>query len=111
LIGGVHIGVKTLLDINLIWLGLSQWEEGSAYLPPFPLEEGRRSAPCGALNSHWLQGKCVRTNLSQAAAGMILKDQRRVPVRSVKITALGPLKRITGSIFKISKEFQRSKQV
>jgi hypothetical protein len=45
--------------------------------------------------SHWLQGKCARINLSQAASGMILQNH------SVKIAALGPLKRVTGRIFKL----------
>jgi hypothetical protein len=53
LIGGVHIGAKTMLDISLILFGyiacLSQWEGGCSndfYLPSRRLEEGR-SAPCG----------------------------------------------------------------
>jgi hypothetical protein len=46
-----------------------------------------------------------------AAYGMILQNHRRLPVSifSVKISALGSLKRVTGSIFKISKSFQKSK--
>jgi hypothetical protein len=45
-------------------------------------------------------GRC-----SQAASGMIFQNHRRLPVStfSVKIDALGSLKRITGRIFKISK--------
>ncbi len=45
--------------------------------------------------SHWLQGKCARINMSQAASGMILQNHRRLPVSilSVKIAALGSLKR------------------
>jgi hypothetical protein len=56
-------------------------------------------------SSHWLQGKCARINLSQAASGIILQDHRRLPVSifSVKIAALGSLKGVTGRIFKISK--------
>jgi hypothetical protein len=56
--------------------------------------------------SHWLPGKCARINLSQAASGMILQNHRRLPVSifSVKIAALEPLKRVTGRIFKISKQ-------
>jgi hypothetical protein len=44
--------------------------------------------------SPWLQGKCARINLSQAASGMILQNYRRLPVSffSVKIVALGSLK-------------------
>jgi hypothetical protein len=61
--------------------------------------------------SHWMQGKCARINLSQAASGMILQNHRRLPVEifSVKIAALGSFKQVTGRIFKISKYFQRSK--
>jgi hypothetical protein len=49
----------------------------------------------------WLQGKCARITLSQAAFGMILY----IPggIFRVEIAALGPLKRVTGRIFKISK--------
>ncbi len=55
--------------------------------------------------SHWLQRKCARTNLSQAASGMILQNNRRLPqsIFSGKIAAIGPLKRSTRRIFKISK--------
>jgi hypothetical protein len=56
--------------------------------------------------SHWLQGKCARINLSQAASRMILQNHRRrqpVSVFIVKIAALGSLKRVTGRTFKISK--------
>jgi hypothetical protein len=55
--------------------------------------------------SHWLPGICARINLSQAASGMILQNHRRLPVfiLSVKIAALGPLKRDTGRVFKICK--------
>ncbi len=44
-------------------------------------------------------------NVSPAAFGIILQNHRRLPVSifSVKIAALGPLKRVTGRIFKISK--------
>ncbi len=61
--------------------------------------------------SHWLQGKCARINLSQAASGMILQNHRRLPLSifSVKIAALGSSKRVTGRTFKISIKFQRSK--
>ncbi len=61
--------------------------------------------------SHWLQGKCARINLSPAAFGIILQNHRWLPVSifSVKIAALWSLKRVTGRIFKISKSFQRSK--
>jgi hypothetical protein len=55
--------------------------------------------------SHWLQGKCARINLSEAAFGIILQNRRRLPVSifSVKIAALEPLKRVTGTIFNIGK--------
>jgi hypothetical protein len=45
-----------------------------------------------------MQGKCARINLSQAASGMILRNYRRLPVSifSVKLAALGSLKRIIG---------------
>ncbi len=54
---------------------------------------------------------CARINLLQAASGMVLQNHRRLPVSifSVKVAALGSLKRVTGRIFKISKSFQRSK--
>jgi hypothetical protein len=56
-------------------------------------------------NSHWLQGKCARINLSPAAVGMIFQNRRRLPLSifNVKIAALGSLKRATRRIFKISK--------
>jgi hypothetical protein len=40
--------------------------------------------------SHWLQGKCARINLSEAASGTILQNHRWLPVSvfSVKIAAL-----------------------
>ncbi len=55
--------------------------------------------------SHWMQGKCARINLSLVAFSIVLQNHRRLPVSifSVKITALGSLKRVTGRIFKISK--------
>jgi hypothetical protein len=45
----------------------------------------------------------ARINLSQAAYGMILQNHRRILVSifSVKIAALGSLKRVTGRIFEI----------
>ncbi len=54
---------------------------------------------------HYLQGQCARIKLSQLASGMILQNHRRLPVCifSVKIAALGSLKRATGRIFKIKK--------
>jgi len=54
---------------------------------------------------HWLQGKCARINLSQAASSKVLQNHRQFPVSifSVKIAALGSLKPVTGSIFKFSK--------
>ncbi len=60
---------------------------------------------------NWLQGKCAIINLSQAASGMILQNHRWLPVSifSVKIAAVGSLKRVSKRIFKISKYFQRSK--
>ncbi len=56
------------------------------------------------LTSHRLQGKCTRINLSQAASGMIVHNNRRFPgsIFSVKIAAVGSLKWVTGRIFKIS---------
>jgi hypothetical protein len=46
--------------------------------------------------SHWLQGKCARINLSQAAPGIILQNHRRPPVNSfsVKIAIEGPRSRL-----------------
>jgi hypothetical protein len=57
--------------------------------------------------SYWLQGKCTRTNLSQAASGTILQNHTWLPVSifSVKITALGSLKQVSERIIKNSKEF------
>jgi hypothetical protein len=66
---------------------------------PFSLIGGCSLVP----TSHWwLQGKCARIILSQAASSMILNNHRRLPVSifSVKIAALGSLKRVTGWIFK-----------
>jgi hypothetical protein len=37
---------------------------------------GRRSL---MPTSHWLQGKCVRINLSQGGFGVILQNHRRLP--------------------------------
>ncbi len=61
--------------------------------------------------SDWLQEKCARINLLQAASNMILPNHRRLSasIFSVKIAALGSLKRVTGKIFKISNLFQRCK--
>jgi hypothetical protein len=55
--------------------------------------------------SHWLQGKCARINLSQAASVMILLNHRRLSVNifSAKIAASASLKRISARIFKIGK--------
>jgi hypothetical protein len=60
--------------------------------------------PCFLVqNSYWLQGKCAKIKLSQAASGRILHNHSKLPVRnfSVKIASLGSLKRVTGRIFKI----------
>jgi hypothetical protein len=50
-------------------------------------------------------GKCGRINLLPAAFGIILDNNRRLPVSifSVKIAAFGSLTQVTGRIFKISK--------
>jgi hypothetical protein len=47
--------------------------------------------------SHWLKAKGARVNSSQSASGMILQNHRRLPasIFSVKIAALGYLKRVT----------------
>jgi hypothetical protein len=52
--------------------------------------------------SHWLQGKCARMNPSHPASGMTLQNHRRLLVNifSVKIAALGSLKRVSVRIFK-----------
>ncbi len=61
--------------------------------------------------SHWLQGKCAGINLSRAASGMNLQYHRRVvSIFSVKIAALGSLKRVTGWILKISNLFSSTKK-
>jgi hypothetical protein len=56
-------------------------------------------------SAHWLQGKCGKINLPQAASGMILHSHWWLPVSnfSGKIAALGSLKRVTERIFKSSK--------
>ncbi len=56
-------------------------------------------------SSHWLEGKCARINLSQASFVMILQNHRRLSVNifSAKTATLGPFKRVTGRVFKISK--------
>jgi hypothetical protein len=56
--------------------------------------------------SYWLKGICTRNKLSQG-----FQNHRWFPVIifSVKIADLGSLKWVTGGIFKISKQFQRSK--
>ncbi len=42
-------------------------------------------------NSHWLQGKCAKINLSQAASGLTLQNHWRLPVSifSVKMAGSG----------------------
>jgi hypothetical protein len=47
--------------------------------------------------SYWLQGKCARIKSPHAASGIILQNHRRLPVYifSVKIAALGSLKRVS----------------
>jgi hypothetical protein len=46
---------------------------------------------CSLVPTSWLEEKCARTYLSQAASGMILQNHRRLPVRIsiVKAAALG----------------------
>jgi hypothetical protein len=55
--------------------------------------------------SNWLQGKCALINPLLAVFGMVLQNRKWIPLSifSVKIAALGSLKRLTGRIFKISK--------
>ena len=62
--------------------------------------------------SHWLQGKYAGINVSQASF-MIIQNHRRLPISifSVKVAALWSLKRVTGRIFKIGKQFRRSKLI
>jgi hypothetical protein len=62
---------------------------------------------------HWLQGKCARINLSQAASGMILQNHRRlyVSIFSVKIAVAGCLKEFIGRIFKICSKDQAKTSV
>ncbi len=50
-------------------------------------------------------GKMRKNYLSHAAFGMILQNHRRLPISifSVKLAALGSLKRVTGRTFKVSK--------
>jgi hypothetical protein len=60
-------------------------------------------------STHWLQGKCARINLTQAAFGKNLQNHRRLPVSiflNVKIATLGSLKRVTGMIFKLVSNFK-----
>jgi hypothetical protein len=62
---------------------------------PFLWLVERSQAP----TSHWLQGKCSRINLSQAASGMILQNNRLpVSIFTTKITAIVSLTRVTGGI-------------
>jgi hypothetical protein len=55
--------------------------------------------------SHWLQEKCERIDMSQAASNIILHNHRWLPVSifSVKTAVVGSLKPVIGRIFKISK--------
>ncbi len=90
-LGGVHIGVRALLDIHkfdMAWLYRLPIRVGRRgvfyYLPSLPLEEEGGGQHPVVPNSHWLQGKCVRTKLSQAVSNAISKDHRRLPVSSVQ---------------------------
>jgi hypothetical protein len=62
-----------------------------------PFSVIRRCSP--EQTAHWLQGKCARINLSQAASGMTLQDHRWLPVSifNAKINDL------VEGFFKISK--------
>jgi hypothetical protein len=55
-------------------------------------------------------GKMLKNQI--VTGGMILQNHRWLPVSIfiVKITALGSLERVIGTILNISKEFQRSEQ-
>jgi hypothetical protein len=55
--------------------------------------------------SHWLQEKCARINLAQAASGLILQNHSwlQVNIFRVKIATLGSLKQVIGRMFKICK--------
>jgi hypothetical protein len=58
---------------------------------------------------HWLQWICFKFNCQRQL--LVLFYHRRLPVCifNVKIAAVGSLKWVTESIFKISKQFERSK--
>jgi hypothetical protein len=62
------------------------------------------------LTCNWLQGKCARINLSQAASGMIYRITGGFLYAFLvsKFAALGSLKRVTESIFKISNNFKEA---
>jgi hypothetical protein len=53
--------------------------------------------------THWLQGKCTRVSLPQAASGMILQNHSQLPVSifGVKIIALESLKPVTEGFSKL----------
>jgi hypothetical protein len=58
--------------------------------------------------SHWLQGKCKRINLSQAASVMILQNRRRLPasIFSVEIASSGYLKQLLEGFSKLVNNFK-----
>ncbi len=95
-----------LMQINLLWKILS-WTNTNILTNTFVSiyrNYPQNSLLCDWTTYHWLQGKCARINLSQAASGMILQNHRRLSasIFSVKIAALGSLKRVIGRILKIS---------
>ncbi len=60
---------------------------------------------------HWLQGKCARNNLSQAASGIILQNHRRPPVsifsvKNRRFPVTRSLKQVTGSISNLVSNFK-----
>jgi hypothetical protein len=58
--------------------------------------------------SHWMQGKLARFKVSQAASGIILQNRRRLfeYICGVKISGLGPPKRVTVRFSKLVNNFK-----
>ncbi len=64
------------------------------------------------LISHWLQGKCTKLKLSQAASGMILQNHRLpVSIFSAKIAAIGLWNGLLKRFSKFLSNFKRSSKI
>ncbi len=77
------------------------------------LNPHQKSLLCDWLISHWLQGKCTKIKLSQAASGMILQNHRRLPVSifSAKIAAIGLWNGLMKRFSKFLSNFKRSSKI